>query len=89
MTVTPARAASRYFPKELLALWCTPITDLAMPVMDPNTGKEYEYRELRNIPKYKDIWEKSYSNELGHLCQGVGEGTKGPRNQRVEGTDTF
>ena len=44
MTITPAQAASRYFPKELLAMWCTPVTDLAMPVMDPDTGKTYKYR---------------------------------------------
>ena len=65
MTLTPAQAASRYVPKELLALWCTPVTDLAMPVMDPDTEKTYEYCQLRNHPKYKDVWEESYSNELG------------------------
>ncbi len=36
---------------------------------------------------YQNI--KSYSNEMGRLCQGVGKGSKGPKNQRVAGTDTF
>ena len=52
-------------------------------------GQYLEYRQLRKYPKYQNIWNKSYSNELGRLCQGVGKGTDGPRNQRVRGTDTF
>ena len=31
----------------------------------------------------------SYTNELGRLCQGIGKGTVGPKNQRIKGTGTF
>ena len=38
---------------------------MAMSVLYAETGKSFEYRQLRQHPKYKDIWEQSYSNELG------------------------
>ena len=60
-----------------------------MSVLDEETGKTLEYPQLRKHPKYQQGWKQSYSNELGRLCQGVGLGTKGPRKQRTEGTDTF
>ena len=31
-----------------------------------------EHRQLRRHPKFKDIWDMSYANELGRLCQGIG-----------------
>ena len=60
-----------------------------MPVLDKETGKTLEFRQLRNHPKYKEIWNTSYCNELGRLCQGVGHGTARPHQQRVKGTNTF
>ena len=60
-----------------------------MPVLDAETGKTMEYRQLRQHPKYKDIWEQLYSNELGRLCQCTGHGTAGPKKKRVAGTETF
>eukprot|EP00804_Cyclotella_cryptica_P016130 CCRYP_004246-RA/>CCRYP_004246-RA protein AED:0.35 eAED:0.35 QI:0/0/0/0.75/1/1/4/0/1339 len=36
----------------------------------------------------RQIWSKSYANELGRLCQGVGTNDSGT-HQRVQGTDTF
>ena len=60
-----------------------------MPVLDKETGKTLEYTQLRKHPKYQQVWKQSYSNELGRLCQGIGSGTKGPRKQRTQGTDTF
>ena len=57
--------------------------------MDTVTGETLEHRKLRRHPKYKKTWDQSYSNELGRLCQGIGKGSKGPKHQRVEGTDTF
>ena len=45
---------------------------LAAPVMDEETGKVLEFRQFRSHPKYKKIWDTSYANELGRLCQGVG-----------------
>ena len=57
--------------------------------MDTVTGKTLEHCQLRRHPKYNKTWKQSYSNELGRLCQGTGKGSKGPKKQRVEGTDTF
>ena len=60
-----------------------------MPVLDPDTGNTMEYRQLRRHPKYKKLWEKSYYNELGRLCQGIGKGNNGRKKQRVARTETF
>ena len=87
--VTPDQAARRYYPQALLALWCMPIQEMAMPVLDEETGKTFEYQQLHQHPKYKYIWEQSYSNELGRLCQGIVHGTAGPPKKRVAGTETF
>ena len=92
LTVTLTQAAQLKFPKELLAMWCTPETSLdhlAMPVLDLDTGNTMEYRQLRRHPKYKHILETSYCNELGRICQGIGIGDNGPKKQRVAGTETF
>ena len=62
---------------------------VAMPVIDDETGESLEYKQLRKRAKYADIWNESFSNGLGRLCQGIGKGNKGPKNQRVEGTNTF
>ena len=70
-------------------------TNLALPVLDHDTGKTLEHRQLRRHPKYKEIWDTSYANELGRLCQGIGSKPSSanpaasPPHQRVEGTDTF
>ena len=80
--VTPARAAARRYPAAIFQY-------LALPVLDKETGKLLEYQQLRKDPRYAPIWNPSYANELGRLCQVVGKGTKGPRKQRVEGTDMF
>ena len=81
-SVSPALAAKR---KYLNAL----ILHLAYPVTDEETGKPLEYRHLKRHPKLAPTWLRSYCNEMGRLCQGIGDGTKGPRSQRVAGTDTF
>ena len=44
---------------------------------------------MRKHPKFAHIWNTSYANELGSLCQGIDKGSKEPRNQRMEGTNTF
>ena len=80
--VTPARAAARRYPAAIVQF-------LALPVLDKETGKLLEYQQLRKYPRYAPIWNPSYANELGRLCQGIGKGTKGPRKKRVEGTETF
>ena len=60
-----------------------------MPVLDETSGQSLQYRQLRKHPKFAHIWNTSYTNELGRLCQGIGKGLKVPRQQRVEGTNTF
>ena len=80
--VTPARAAACRYPAAIFQY-------LALPVLDKETGKLLEYRQLRKDPRYAPIWNPSYANKLGRLCQGFLKGTKGPRKKRVEGTDTF
>ena len=40
---------------------------LAALVMDKETGEMLEFRQLRSHPKYKQIWDTSYANELGRL----------------------
>ena len=61
---------------------------LANAVLDPSSGEFLEHRQLRKDPRYKTVWDTSYANELGRLCQGIGEGTK-PGAKRVAGTNTF
>ena len=63
--------------------------DVACPVLDAETGKLLEHRQLRQHAKYKEVWDTSYANELGRLCQGVGQKPDNPTEKRVEGTDTF
>ena len=62
---------------------------MACGVFDPESGSTLEYRQLPQNPKFKDIWEASYSNELGCLCQGIEKGPNGPKQQQVAGTDTY
>jgi hypothetical protein len=44
----------------------------AQPVLDFDTGKLLEYRQLLRDPKHKEIWTKAGANEFGRLAQGVG-----------------
>lgn len=53
----------------------------AMAVMDEDSGKMLNYRQLMRHPKFKRAWSKSSANEFGRLAQGVGG--------RVKGTDTM
>ena len=38
LMVTHSQASQRYLPKSLLSLWSTPFTDLAMTVLNADTG---------------------------------------------------
>ena len=94
--IHPASAAQRKYPAAFLAEIMDPFREIgnlpthwAMPVLDEETGETLEWRQLRSHPKWKDIYLQSFSNEMGRLCQGVGKGTKGPKNQRVAGTDSM
>jgi hypothetical protein len=55
--------------------------EIAMPVLDQETGKLLEYRQLLVHPRYKDVWNRSAADEFGRLAQGI----KG----RVKATDTI
>jgi hypothetical protein len=70
-------------------LQANPNSNLALPVLDQDTGQTLEHRQLRRHPKYKDVWDTSYADELGRLCQGIGQHPTRPSQQRVAGTDTF
>ena len=60
-----------------------PLIQSANSVMDPNTGKQLEYKQLINHPdcKVRQMWQRSSANEFGRLAQGVGG--------RIEGTETI
>lgn len=66
------------------------VKQLANAVMDPQTGKLYEHRQLQRHQRFKPMWDKSFANKLGRLCQGIGESwsDKGT-TKRVIGTNTF
>ena len=40
-------------------------------VIDEETDDSLEYHQLIKHPKYKEIWSKSYANELGRLTNGI------------------
>ena len=51
-----------------------------MVVMDKETGKFENYRQLLNHPKYRKGWNLSSANEFGRLANGIGGHTKSPTN---------
>jgi len=61
--VNPRSLAQRKFPLKLLC-------EMAGAIMDAN-GEMLEYRHLIKRPEYRDIWSKSYGNEIGRLAQGM------------------
>ena len=48
--------------------------------MDKETGRMLNYRNLIRIPKYKELWSRSSTNEFGRLANGVGGRIKNPTN---------
>ena len=50
---------------------------VAHSVLYQETGKQLNYGQLRKHPKFQETWNKSFSNEMGRLCQGLGTGTNG------------
>jgi hypothetical protein len=59
-----------------------------LAVLDRDPGKLLEHCQLRKDPHYKTVWDRSYANKLGCLCQGVGTGDKAG-GKWVAGTNTF
>ena len=68
--VTPRNLSRQTFPAEIFSA-----------VLDENTGELLEYQHLMHNPKYRELWDRSYGNELGCLAQGM--------PGRVEGTNTI
>ncbi len=60
----------------------------ALAVLNGDTGKLLEHCQLCKVPCYKTVWDRSYANKLGRLCQGVGTWDKAG-GKRVAGTNTF
>ena len=60
-----------------------------MPVLGEISRQSLQFRQLRKKPKFAQIWNTSYANELGRICQVIGKWSKFPNNQRVEDTSTF
>jgi hypothetical protein len=52
----------------------------ALAVMDRDSGKLLNYKQLTKHPKYKKQWSTSSANEFGWLAQGVGGRIKHPTN---------
>jgi hypothetical protein len=52
----------------------------ALAVMDANTGKLLNYRQLMRSTKYKKAWSLSSANKLGQLANGIGSRLKNPTN---------
>jgi hypothetical protein len=50
----------------------------AAGVMDKDTGKILQYRQLLRHPQLKQAWTKSSANEFGRLAKGVGGRIKNP-----------
>eukprot|EP00804_Cyclotella_cryptica_P026161 CCRYP_013042-RA/>CCRYP_013042-RA protein AED:0.34 eAED:0.28 QI:0/0/0/1/0/0/5/0/633 len=48
-----------------------PQDHIAFAVVDEEIGQALEYGDLIKMDKHKEIWSKSYANELGRLTQGI------------------
>jgi hypothetical protein len=52
----------------------------AMAVMDTDTGKLLNYRQLMRSTKYRQAWSLSSANKFGRLANGIGGRIKNPTN---------
>ena len=52
----------------------------ALAVMDAESGKLLNYKQLIRSPKYKKAWSRSAANEFGRLANGVGGRISNPTN---------
>ena len=96
LKVSPLDASSRTFPYNFLqgctaseVLHSNQWSPLALSVLEPKTGQSLEHQDLQHHPQMGADWNKSYSNELVHLCQGIGADPTDPAKQRVKGTNIF
>ena len=75
-------------PSHSRALATQLLTHMENSVLEQETGKQLNYGKLRKHPRLQETWNKSFSNEMGRLCQGVVKGPNGEGNI-IEGTNTF
>ncbi len=52
----------------------------AMAVMDADTGKLLNYRQLMRSTKYRQAWSLSLGNKFGQLANGIGGRIENPTN---------
>jgi hypothetical protein len=57
-----------------------PTENFACAILDEETGQSLEFRHLIKMDKYRNVWMKSFANELGRLAQGIRD---------ISGTDTI
>ena len=50
---------------------------MANAIVDEETRRVMEYRDLIKDPKYMDDWKHSFANEIGQLAQGLKRGING------------
>ena len=55
----------------------------ALAVMDTDTGKLLNYRQLMRNAKYKKNWSTSSANEFGRLASGFGGGKKPKQHNHI------
>jgi hypothetical protein len=74
------------------ACFCEKLSTLengdSLAVLDQESGQLLDHCQLHKDPHYKEVWDRSYSNKLGRLCQGIGASGKAG-GKRVAGTNTF
>ena len=66
LNLSPASLAGHCFPLEMLNA-----------VLNEETGETMEYQQLMKSPKYRNLYNNSYSKELGRLAQGIPDVVKG------------
>ncbi len=59
-----------------------------MAVMDKDTDKLLNYRQLLKSPKYKKAWSLSAAKEFGSLANGIGGCIKNPTNTIESSSNT-
>ena len=59
-----------------------------MSILYEEAWKLLTYLQLRTNPKFSQIWNQSFSNEIVRLCQGIGVRKSGT-GERVSGTNNF
>jgi hypothetical protein len=60
----------------------------SLAVLDKEISQLLEHCQLQQDQHYKEVWDHLYSNELRHLCQGIGTADK-TGGKWVAETNTF